>query len=60
MKHRGMLPFRSAFCGLALLSIVYAAGPDGLNAEYCSHQNTGADYDSGEARNMTIEQCFGD
>lgn len=42
MKLDGMLPFRTAVCGLALLALSVIAD-DGLYTEYCSSQNTGSD-----------------
>ena len=38
-KFAGMLPFRTALCGLALLAVAAEAG-DGLYNEYCSSQNS--------------------
>lgn len=41
MKLIGMLPFRTAICGLILLAAFVRA--DDLSTEYCSDQNTGTD-----------------
>lgn len=42
MKYAGMLPFRTALCGLALLAVSAKAQDGALYNAYCSSQNSGS------------------